>query len=128
MDRGIIWQDSSFKVTAHRWDVSVGQPYDPSVSFQRGPDYWGYRYGTQKYFFPVFNKDLEGVVWQDAATSKIFLTWLMADFMHARNIELPTNGISKPILAAAAGNGNGEVLCSPRTQYFHLIISACRAG
>ena len=103
-----VWQDSTFKITGRRWDVSVGQPYDPSVSFQKGPDYWGYRYGISKVFFPVSNKGSEGVVWQDK-TSKIFLTWLSGDLLRASHVELPTNGISKPILAAAAGNGQGEV-------------------
>lgn len=106
----IVFQDSTFKVTARRWDVSVGQPHDPSKEFQRGPAYWGYRYGTAKYFFAVSNNGKEGVVWQDPKTSKIFLSWLTADFLSISHIPLPTKGLYEPVLQGAAGNGKGEVL------------------
>ena len=117
-----VWQDSTFKITAHRWDVSVGQPYDPSVSFQKGPSDEGYNYGTSKYFFAVANNNSEGVVWQDTTTSKIFLTWLSDDLLRASHIELATNGISDPILAAAVGNGKGEVLCVLDICHFSFLI------
>ena len=119
-----VWQDSTFKITGRRYDVSVGQPYDPSVSFQKGPNYWGYRYGTPKYFFAVSKNDVEGVVWQDATTSKIFLTWLSGDLLRASHIQLPTNGISNPILTAAAGNGKGEVPCVLDIFHFFLFLHA----
>ena len=110
VDRGIIWQDSSFQVTAHRWDVSVGQPYDPSKGHQQGPASWGYS-TTQKYLFPVSNNGQEGVVWQDQDTLKIFLSWLSGKGLSVvSNFELPTTGVSNPVLNAAAGNGKGEVV------------------
>ena len=123
-----VWQDSNFKITARRWDVSVGQPYNPSKSFQSGPDYWGYRYGTPKYFFPVSDNGKEGVVWQDETTSKIFLSWLTADFLSVSHIELPTNNVPKPILEAAAGNGKGEVLGRARILRCSVLMCALEGG
>ena len=113
----IVFEDLNFKMTTRRWDVSAGQPYDPSVSFQRGPDYWSYRYGTRKYFFPVSNNGREGVVWQDQTTLKIFLTWLSTDLLSVSTIELPANGIASPLLEGAAGNDKGEVILCARNMY-----------
>ena len=124
----IVFQDSTFKITARRWDVSVGQPHDPSKEFKYGPAYWGYRYGTAKYFFAVSNNGKEGVVWQDPKTSKIFLSWLTADFLKISHIALPTKGLYKPVLQGAAGNGKGEVLfCvwGANTKCIHTALMCC---
>ena len=75
-ERAIVFQDSNFKITGHRWDVSEGQPFNPSIDFQKGPASGSYCYGDRKYFWPVKNNGKEGVVWQDPATLKVFLTWL----------------------------------------------------
>ena len=118
----VVFKDHDFKTVARRWDVSAGQPYDPSVSFQRGPDYWRYRYSRRKYFFPVFNNGREGVVWQDQNTLKIFLTWLSTDFSSISTIELPTNGIADPLLEGAAGNDKGEVLARDVCLRFNVFL------
>ena len=109
VEGAILHQDSSFKITARRWDVSVGQPVDPATDYQSAPANQGYTFGFLKYFFPVSNKGKEGFVWQDPTTLKVFLSWLSADLLKISNIELPTNGMYVPVLYAAAGNGEGEV-------------------
>ena len=109
VEGAMVWQDSNFKVTAHRWDVSAGQPFNPATDILRTPGWGGYS-GTTKYFFPVSNNGQEGVVWQDQKTLKIFLSWFATDFSAVSNIELTTNNVNKPVLNAAAGNGKGEVI------------------
>ena len=109
VEGAILYQDSSFKITARRWDISEGQPVDPSKDYQYSPGSFGNTFGHLKYFFPVSNNGQEGCVWQDINTRKIFLSWFSTDLLKVSNIELPTNGMSKPKLQAAAGNGKGEV-------------------
>ena len=121
VEGAIVWQDSNFKITGHRWDVSVGQPFDPSKDGQVGLENGAYNYGSRKYFFPVSNNGQEGVVWQDPKTLKIFLSWLSGkDMAVLSNFELPTAGVSNPILNAAAGNGKGEVVASGLGMCFFL--------
>ena len=105
----VVWQDKDFTIKALRYDVSIGQPYNPSKNFLEGPSSWKYRYGTWKRFFPVFNSGIEGVVWQDKDSNKIFLSWLVDNFLSISHVELPTKSVVKPVLQAAAGNGKGEV-------------------
>ena len=109
VEGAIFYQDSNFKITARRWDLSVGQPFNPAKEYQLGPANFP---RIRKFFFPVDNNGKEGVVWQDQTTRKIFLSWLTTDFSKVSHVELSTDKaiIPTPILAAAAGNGKGEVL------------------
>ena len=108
--------------------MSVGQPYDPSKGHQQGPASWGYS-TTKKYFFSVSNNGQEGVVWQDQDTMKIFLSWLSGkDMSVVSNFELPTAGMSNPILNAAAGNDKGEVVAWAGGWKCAVLMCAFVAG
>lgn len=114
IEAGIVFENANFKIEGYRYDLSAnGQPFDPmnqtaNLAFSTGPASGSYRYGTYKRFFSVTNGNIEGVVWQDATTYKVFVTWFAADLLSTTTTVLPFPG-AKPVLEAAAGDGKGSI-------------------
>ena len=91
-ERARLFKGARFALSAERFDISASAatPFQASTGWSMGFDAHGHKYGTWKRFFRVHDASGgEGIVWQDPATNKIYLTWLPGDAA-ATSIELPT--------------------------------------
>lgn len=132
---------SGFTISTRQYDVRGGAaaataptPFNADADTLPGPAGHSNKYQQPKKFYPVVDGSappgaaagaaleeavsgsggrvgLEGVVWQDPGTLKVYVTWLNADLSSSETYELPsssggtTASNAHGYLIAAAGNG-----------------------
>jgi len=84
-----------------------GTPFDTRLDYNNGPDSHANIYSLTRQFFLVYDSGQLGIVWQDKATSKIYLTWLGQDLKSRNTVSL--SNANDYDLAAVAYDNNGHI-------------------
>lgn len=101
----------AFSLEARYFPVGGGAPHDPSVHWTYGPGSHWHTYQKPKEFVAVSRSDgAEGVVWPDAVTRIVYMTWFASDLLSSESTKILTPASSEDQLYAATSNGQSSII------------------
>mmetsp|Transcript_95922 Transcript_95922/g.213440 ORF Transcript_95922/g.213440 Transcript_95922/m.213440 type:complete len:722 (-) Transcript_95922:18-2183(-) len=92
-----------------------GVPHNPSKHSNYGPGTYKNNYGTPKQYYPVSRTDgKEGVVWIDATSGAVYMTWFAEDLKGSESVLLYTPETGETLQAATSNSQDGIVLITAK--------------